>query len=120
MQTLAAIHWVWYILVTTIFVSLDVKQKFHFTSSVLVKVDKMLYLILCHGFGDECDVYFFAFLEHSFRAGGSARVNIDLNITVFFENLVHGDHEATEEERWVIQVDKDESVGLFLLDRSSD
>ena len=50
----------------------------------------MLDFILCHGLGDECDVYFFAFLEHSFRAGGSARINIDLDITVLFENLVAG------------------------------
>ena len=79
----------------------------------------MLDFILCHGLGDECDVYFFAFLEHSFRAGGGARIYIDLNITVLFEDLVHGYHEAAEKERWIVQVDKDESVGLLLLDRPS-
>lgn len=80
----------------------------------------MLDLVLGHRFSDELDIDFFAFLEHPFGARGRAGVHIDLHVVEFLQNLVHRDHEATEEESWVIQINEDEPVGLLLLDGSAD
>ena len=88
--------------------------------SLLVEFDEVLYLVFGHGFGDEGDIDLLAFLQHPFRASRSASVDIHLDVRVIFEDLVHRDHEAAEKEGWIVQVNKDESIRLFLLDRSAD
>jgi len=88
--------------------------------SSLVELNKVLDLLLGHWLGDESDIDFFAFLEHTLGAGGGASVHIDLHIRELLEDFVQGDHEATEEESWVIKVDEDEPVGLLLLDGPAD
>ena len=88
--------------------------------SSLVELNKVLDLLLGHWLGDESDIDFLAFLEHTLGAGGGTSVHIDLDIRELLEDLVQGDHEATEEESWVIKVDEDEPVWLLLLDRPAD
>ena len=76
----------------------------------------MLNLILGHWLGNESDIDFLALLEHALGAGGGACVDIDLDVREILEDLLKLDHEATEQEGRVIQVDEDKPVWLLLLD----
>ena len=81
----------------------------------------MLHFLKSHRLGDELDFHLLAFFEHALGRGRRARVNVQLDILFLslLKQLVDRCHETSQQECRIIQVHKDETVGLILADRSA-
>ena len=90
------------------------------TCSVFVERNEVFDLFDCHGLGNELDLDFTTFLEHSLGAGGGTGVNFDSDVRGLFQLAVDRRHEPAQQEGWVVQVNKDETVRRVFADGTSD
>ena len=80
----------------------------------------MFDLFDCQRLGNELDLDFTTFLEHTLGARGGAGVNFDLDVRGLNQLLVDRRHEPTQQQGWVVQINKDETIRHIFADGTSD